>query len=50
MLKIGGVGRNFGGAYVTLATIKKKYCQYFEKGLGNSTSIWASISNGVPYA
>ena len=33
MLEIGGVGRNFGGAYITLAITEKRSCQYFEKGL-----------------
>ena len=47
MLVIGGIGRNFGGTYITLAITEKRY---FEKGLGNFTPIWASISNSFPYA
>ena len=50
MLEIGGVDRNFGGAYITLPIIEKRSCQYFEKGLYYSTPIWGSISNGIPYA
>ena len=33
MLEIGGVDRNFGGAYITLVITKKRSCQYFEKEL-----------------
>ena len=50
MLEIGGVSRNFGGAHITLAITEERSCQYLKKGLGDSTPIWASISNGFPYA